>query len=219
MSEKPKILSLFVGRKSKSYWLGNFNIKVIAGEIFYHPSQNLSVKRGENISGRGFISKDTDKIKIDHYSFHQTGEMHITKKKSKRGDKHIMIESSKNRISIIDTGQQHLFTDFVKDITKLPNRARPTGDEIIFDIKDNISKVFLRIDLLSGRNLIKNDYKRIPVEDKEGRLLVLERRALGVESGNQDKVLHFSLYEDKREILDFERRIFSPYCENKRRSW
>lgn len=226
---KPVVHSLYLKTRHDNYWIGNLDISPKRGELFYRPSQNISVSGGKYYPTKGYIKTRSSMQHIDHFSFMSDGDAHQTNKRRGPWEKHISIQRAQFRLPIHQVGQQFLLRDDINNIFSLPLQAIPEGHHVYFNVPLNIKKVFLRIDLISGRNIVNNDLQKIPLEDKEGKFIEEHTRAMGViekESNGvnkinfADKIIFLSLFLDKREeAMPTNRRVIVFESTNKKVSF
>lgn len=179
------------------------DIGVYTGEIFYRLPYKTQILE---------LTKDNSAKEIartDHFSFHASGKVHITMKKAEI-NKYFVVEDAIQRLPISKTGSLHLLTDIVQNIQSLPTIMRKVDRRISFEIDPNISSYFLRIDLLSGKNFITGEFYKIKKEDDLGKFIHQDYIGLGPLSGNSDKMLIVSLFQNKSIKIKTDRRVFIP---------
>lgn len=199
-------LGVFIQQNEVKKIVSYIDIQNQKGELFYRfPFDEVNV----NLDFQGRKSKD---LQFDHISFHTNGTINLTPKKVRRkGQEREILEDSSTRLAIKDVGSQHIITDYIKDISIHPEKQRKLNREIVFNVDKSINSVFIRIDLLSGRNYISNNFNKIPFEDENGKYISEEFIPLGPNSGNSDKVFIVSIFEYKKpETISTNRRLFIP---------
>lgn len=199
-------LGVFIRQNNVKRIISYLNIQNQKGELIYRfPFKDLKV----NLD---YKTKKLLAFPIDHITFHANGTVNLTPKKVGRKErKREVLEDSKTRLAIKEIGSQHLITDFVRNIDIYPTHYQKLDREIVFDLEVSIKSIFLRIDLLSGKNFIANEFYRIREEDEDGRYISKELVGLGPDSGNSDKVFIVSIFEYKKpQTISTIRRFFIP---------
>lgn len=137
-------------------------------------------------------------IQVDHVSFHKNGETHFKKHDANKSKltNHPIKYSSDNRIPTKDLGHMCLLLDIIDlndELCLETTQIRSRGEEIELKMKidNNVDKIFLRLDLLAGGNLIVNQHQ---LHDTNGKLLVRKYIQL---ANISDLTLIISLYENK----------------------
>lgn len=203
------------------YKIGTIIIKVYSGDIYYSPSQNgISI----NIDG-DIINKKVKKI-----VFHKSGRVHLD---LDDGDRLIHsigkgIEENINdvdentlerRQEIKDIGFQDLFIDYIKNFSHIPKYYKNIVPlDIVFNVT-NIEEMFFKLNIVSGKILIKvyggGECKigdeTIKKKNKEDvGIVASDRRCIGHDSGNGDKLMQYLLFKYSGEEIPVDRRIFIP---------
>ena len=181
------------------YKIGDVIVKTFEGDIYYRPSNDTVLKI------------DGSKEKIEHFSWHKSGYVHLKK---------INYPNQKIRMGqkIKDTGYQKLFVDVFIFPSKLKKFNKKTRQQdIIFLISGIEDLLSLELSLVSGKLIVKNFQDlQTPLssrhKSKVKGLLGIQKRALGFESGNSDKILQYCLYKFMGEKNDIKtgRRIYIP---------
>lgn len=206
---KNYFLGLFVVQNGIKRIISYIDIQNQKGELIYRfPFKDVKV----NLD---FGDRKLQEFPIDHITFHADGTINLTPKRVDRKKRdRVVVEKSDARLPIKEVGNQHLLTDFIKHLSLHPTNIRDSmklDREIVFEIDNSINSLFIRIDLLSGKNYISDEFYKIPFEDEEGRYISEELIGIGPDSGNSDKILVVSIFEHKKpETVATLRRFFIP---------
>ncbi|MFA6099315.1 MAG: hypothetical protein WC750_00365 [Patescibacteria group bacterium] len=211
MSSKNVTKYKFLIKSGNDYFkIGDFVIQKFTGDFYYTPSQ-----KGIVDSNFGFVQRI-----LEHYAFHRTGRVHV---KDISGDYQI-IESgfgenqpktNELRLRIQDIGFQEIVRDIIIDFNKIPKSGSADELDVVFDLGDYQGPVQFCFSIVSGRLIVtshegaKAGIRHITDEQK-GLLLGLDRRCLGVESDNADKLMQYQLYKFNGDVSAFPtgRRVF-----------
>lgn len=188
-------------RSNGSYLkIGKVLIKRLDGDIYYIPSQ------------REILSDQKDWIKkiIDKISWHKSGCVHVKLRDSS-------YDGLQQRQLIQNVGFQEVVRDIILDFSKLPVfTAKPDSLDVVLDIRKYNGPIQFLFSVVSGRLIIaKIGGKNVPIkassENSNINILATEKRCLGQESDNADKLLQYTIYKYIRnEQIDAGRRIFVP---------
>jgi len=175
--------------------LGKVIIRRFKGEIFYVlPHKYLIDDNGRNLGV------------IDKISWHASGEVHI---KTKNG-KYVY----KQKIQKIkDIGFQYLLRVIIPNFLKLPKKQKKENFDIILNINNYKGQLEFVFSIVSGKLIAADFYKKpVPVKREPigDDILVVEKRGLGYESDNADKLLQFSLRKYNKYVNFSTPRIILP---------
>lgn len=175
------------------YKLGTIIIKTFDGDIMYTPSQ-----AGISESNSNIIFKV-----IDHVSWHRSGRVHI---KTKNGGYKIFEEGlgvlnpiigiEQTRQEIKDIGFQEILRDIVADISTLPKYTGEINElDVILNINGYAGAIQFIFSIVSGTHIVALfEGKETPIKTSENiEKLDNQKRCLGAESGNADKLLQYVL--------------------------
>lgn len=191
---KPVLLRVLVRTTDDLYHLWKMSLAPMKGEIYVFPQG-----RHSTVADSSFVTAGAS---IDHVSFHIDGKTHVKDKNGGRHDAHYLLPIQK-------TGFQVLLKDSVTDYkASLETTDEPEERDVVLELGDHLDEGFaVNLSIISGR-LIAAGTARTN-RTGEGGLINIERRGLGWESGNADKMLQFALYELPEE-LPRPRRFFLP---------
>lgn len=182
--------------KGELHKVGDVTLKTFSGDIYYSPSS------------KQYLDENSEKIDIIHFSYHKSGYIHL--KHRNKPNKPI-----RKGLSIKNIGYQELFRDLIVEPTKLPVFGeRIRASDVVFNSKKHRAAILFSLAIISGKLILKR-YRGEPtplnfrlVQDNK-KVLGLEKRVLGYESGNSDKLLQFFLIKAEGDFskLTTKRRI------------
>jgi hypothetical protein len=188
--------------------LGNVIISRSNGDILYVPSQRKTIA-----SNYGTANEV-----IDHIAWHKTGRVHI---KMVSGKKYVfeygrgeVAEISDKRQPILDIGYQEILRDTVIDMQKLPILKKKINElDIVFRAGNYSGAIQFHFSIVSEHQIIKvASGQETPIKNvysnNNSLLIDVDKRFLGYESGNADKLLQYSLYKFIGTDLKKGRRVF-----------
>jgi len=194
--------------------IGTILIKRLEGDIFYIPSQRFILQSNCGV---------TREI-MDHISWHKSGQVHF---KIQNG-RYEILEVGKEKINlpkiwkperqgIQDIGFQEMIRDTILDFSKLPKFKKNVDNlDVLFDVNNYNGPVEFVFSIISGWLIVKKWLgENVPIkeitDETKSRILATQKRCLGKESNNADKLLQYTLlkYERTKE-LPLDRGIFIP---------
>lgn len=178
--------------------IGDVIIKRLTGEIYYSPSS------------KEYLDASAVKKEIIHFSWHKSGDV-VLKLKTEA----VQHKGVRTGLEIRQIGFQDLFRDLILEPIKLPIFIKQKRvNDILFDLKDYKDQILLSFSVISGKLIIKRyrgEETPLNFVNVAGfRTVVgLEKRALGFESRNSDKLLQIILLKTSGDAtkLKTKRRI------------
>lgn len=192
--------------------IGTILIKRLEGDIFYIPSQRQIV-----CSSRNIVNKIIDKV-----DWHKSGRVQLKMQDSSydileigMGEKFPPKANVLKRQAIQNIGFQEIVRDTIIDFSKLSKFAEKRDDfDVVLDMGDYKGSIQFVFSIISGRLLVaKWSGKNVPIrevsDEVKDRILSGQKRCLGSESNNADKLLQYTLLKySGTEELPTGRRVF-----------
>lgn len=187
--------NLNVRHKSEIRIIARISIDDSNGDIYYIPMSSPETKAGGD---------------VDHVSFHRDGRVHVVGKNKKK----IVVDESgekvsNGRIALMNTGYQLMVTDHVPSLSWLPTASEHShfSSDETFDL-DVVQPLMMNFSMISGRLIVSG---RAEVRNKgtDPKIIDVKQRSLGVGSGNQDKLLQYTLEVGSNDVTS--RTLVIPY--------
>ena len=184
----PKIVSyeVCVKKHGTIYVIGKFYVFVYKGELMFIPDAKFFGKDPKFLSGE-----------IEHIMWHASGRYHIKKKGVNDEDRYDVHQDRKGSVPFKESGFQPLLNLYIEDVTKLRSKHMADKLDVVIDIKETDGSICLEISTLSGRWMLENrpeiGFGFIVSTHLLPNLVGKERRAVGPQSDNADKIIQFSI--------------------------
>ena len=210
-SSKNTVYRVLIKSDVVYYRVGKIVIQKNTGDFYYVPSQKGIVASSFGMLGRI----------LDHFGFHPTGRVHVKTNDGERkviesGLGEVEPRTTRLRQPVKEIGFQEILKDTIIDFRMIPIlHGESDALDVVFDIGEYKGPVQFSFSIVSGR-LITASFKgekvgiRSMPEEIKRKVLAYDRRCLGVESDNADKLLQYILceYEGDSDDLVTGRRVF-----------
>lgn len=168
------------------------SLSPLQGGIYIFPQGDHSIVKQSSFIKSGAV--------IDHISFHRDGKTHA---KDKNGSYY----NAPYLLPIQQIGYQALIEDHVGKYEILPTIPQINDKSVVLKFDPQSAGMVVKLSIISGRLIADGTARSQTIG--ENNLLAIERRALGWQSDNADKMLQFALYgPDKK--LNTPRHFFLP---------
>ena len=193
--------------------IGNIIVDNSTGCIYYTPSSKYVIENDNQYTG------------LEHFSWHQSGRVHLKFSSKKKmvveygiGENNTPVSTSNLRMKIHDIGYQEMWRDIIVNTSNFPIYSKDVkNSDLVFLIENYSGPIIFMLSIVSGKLIVKkHNGKCVPIKNIPQRrkklLLAVENRCLGSQSNNADKMLQFQLYKFPGSVNDLptERRILIP---------